>query len=418
MPKLTRKPPKLRHHKATGRAFVSLSGRDYYCGKWDSPQATAEYNRLVGLWLMNDRQMPDRDAGLTVAELAARFWQHAQAYYVKPDGTPTTEQGSFGDAMRALRQFDDTMAAGFGPKELRQARQWMIDQGWCRTNINRQVARVKAIFKWGVGQSLIVPAVLQALQCVEPLKRGRSSARESEPVRPVPESFIQAVKPFVSDQVWAMIQLQLLSGARAGELTKLRAVDIDTTGDLWEARLGDHKTAHHGHRRTIFFLPEAQPVIRSFMAGRPVDAFLFSPSEAMAELHAKQRAERKTRVQPSQIRRSEQACIRAARGKRRRAPGDRYDTASYRRAIQRACDMADAEAKKKLAKEGKQVTEDRIIPRWHPHQLRHNAGTEFRRKYGIENAQLLLGHALGSNITEVYSEASVAKLRELIAKAG
>ena len=43
------------------------------------------------------------------------------------------------------------------------------------------------------------------------------------------------------------------------------------------------------------------------------------------------------------------------------------------------------------------------IPHWHPHQLRHSRGTEIRSNYGIEAAQVALGHAR-ADITEVYAE--------------
>jgi integrase len=37
----------------------------------------------------------------------------------------------------------------------------------------------------------------------------------------------------VSRQVWALIQLQLLTGARAGELVGMRPIDLDTSGRIW-----------------------------------------------------------------------------------------------------------------------------------------------------------------------------------------
>lgn len=43
------------------------------------------------------------------------------------------------------------------------------------------------------------------------------------------------------------------------------------------------------------------------------------------------------------------------------------------------------------------------IDHWHPHQLRHTLGTEIRRKYGIEAAQVLLGHAR-ADVTQVYAQ--------------
>ena len=42
--------PKLTHHKGSGRAVVRLNGRDHYCGDWGTKAASAEYDRLVGLW--------------------------------------------------------------------------------------------------------------------------------------------------------------------------------------------------------------------------------------------------------------------------------------------------------------------------------------------------------------------------------
>ena len=52
--------PKLRRHKASGRAVVTLSGRDVYCGPWGSEEAEKEYQRRVPEWLANDRQVPGR----------------------------------------------------------------------------------------------------------------------------------------------------------------------------------------------------------------------------------------------------------------------------------------------------------------------------------------------------------------------
>ena len=52
--------------------------------------------------------------------------------------------------------------------------------------------------------------VYQSLQSVPGLRKGMSSVRESEPVKPVPESDIHAVLPVVPGTVATMIQFQLL----------------------------------------------------------------------------------------------------------------------------------------------------------------------------------------------------------------
>jgi integrase len=72
---------------------------------------------------------------------------------------------------------------------------------------------------------------------------------------------------------------------------------------------------------------------------------------------------------------------------------------TYRRAIARAADAADA-----WEKGGQVIRNDqRIVPRWHPHQLRHSAATEIRRQFGIEAAQHVLGHRTLA-VTQLYAE--------------
>jgi integrase len=105
--------------------------------------------------------------------------------------------------------------------------------GCNRHNTNKLANRVRHLFKWAVAEELLHPSVYQALAAVPGLKRGRCEAREGQPVKPVPQEHIEAIQDHVSKQVWALVQLQLLTGARAGELVTMRSVDIDTTGKIW-----------------------------------------------------------------------------------------------------------------------------------------------------------------------------------------
>jgi len=136
--------------------------------------------------------------------------------------------------------------------------------------------------------------VLQGLQAVSSLRKGRSDAPEPEAVKPVSMERVEAVEPYVSRQVWAMIQLQLHTAARAGELTRMRPCDIDmgeachgvARGEarersrVWVYRPREHKTAHHGHERKIFIGPRGQQVLAPFLLRDP-DAYCFSPAEAL-----------------------------------------------------------------------------------------------------------------------------------------
>ena len=69
-------------------------------------------------------------------------------------------------------------------------------------------------------------------------------------------------------------------------------------------------------------------------------------------------------------------------------------------------------------KQGREVgSAERIVPRWHPHQLRHTYATRIRKLYGIEAARVLLGHA-SVGVTEIYAERDLAVTHEIAGKVG
>jgi integrase len=94
-------------------------------------------------------------------------------------------------------------------------------------------------------------------------------------VKPVPEVVISAMRPFVSLQVSTMIELQLLTGMRPGEVCLMRASDLDTSSRVWVYRPESHKTEHHGHERQIFIGPKAQEILRPWLKLN-TQAYLFS----------------------------------------------------------------------------------------------------------------------------------------------
>ena len=56
MPKLTRKLPSYRLHKASGQAVITLNGKDMYLGVYGNTESKAEYDRIIAEWLVNHRQ--------------------------------------------------------------------------------------------------------------------------------------------------------------------------------------------------------------------------------------------------------------------------------------------------------------------------------------------------------------------------
>jgi integrase len=410
MPHSTQHVPTYRHRKSRDLAVVTINGKDIYLGKYNSADSRQRYDRLIQEWLASGRthtsETPVNVTGYSVAELIVAYLEHAAVIYRK-DGKPTSHLHSVEDAVSALKTlYGLEPCKDFGPLKLKAVRQAMVGRGLCRTTVNKYVDNLRRVFKWGTENELVPAAVYHALQAVSGLRKGRSEAKENGPVKPVPEAYINAVRPHLSRQVLAMIDLQLITGMRPGEVVIMRGCDIETTGKLWVYTPERHKTEHHGHLRPVYLGPKAQEVIKPFL--RPdLTASLFDPREATDESHAVRRRNRQTPMTPSQAKR-------ARKFKPKTAPQQRYTTESYRRAVARACRKADRRAHR----ERPEVTaEEILVPQWHPHQLRHNAATRLRKEYGLDAARVVLGHRSAA-VTEIYAEIDHTRAQDIMSRVG
>src|SRR5262249_60066482 len=75
----------------------------------------------------------------------------------------------------------------------------------------------------------------------------------------------------------------------------------------------------------------------------------------------------------------------------------KYTVTAYGRAVARAV----VRANRPLVEAGVDLA-DQVV-HWHPNQLRHALGTEVRKQFGLEAAQVVLGHAR-ADVTQVYAE--------------
>lgn len=389
--------PSYRLHKPSGQAVVTLSGRDHYLGVHGTLESKTAYNRLVAQYLANGGELlAMADVGpYTVAKLCDEYTEHARREYRAPDGTPTGSVDNVRWAMLALFDlFADIDSAEFGPRSLILFREQLAKSGLARSTINDRVSIVRRAFKWATQEEKVSPEVFHGLTSVQGLRRGRGGARETEPVRPVAQADVDATLPHMPEPVRAMVELQLLTGARPGEIAAMRAVDIERTGKVWVYRPAAHKNSWRGMDRTIYLGPKAQAIVFAFLRPGMQERFLFSPTLAELRRRERLRATRKTPLYPSHLR-----ALRAKRkAQPKRSPRDHYDVASYRQAITRACRRA-------------------RVARWHPNQLRHNAATMLRREFGLDVAKAVLGHRLVET-TQIYAEVDRARAMEAIERVG
>ncbi len=142
---------------------------------------------------------------------------------------------------------------------------------------------------------------------------------------------------------------------------------------------------------------------------RDPEAYCFRPVDSEAKRRAAMTAARKTPLscgnRPGTNRKR----------KPRKPPGEKYDVAAYRRAITRACDLAFPHPELSGIRPSMLTPEQRTElakwqsdHRWAPNQLRHAAATEVRREFGLEAAQVVLGHA-SANTTQIYAARDLQK---------
>jgi integrase len=416
MPRLTHRYPSYRRHKPSNRAVVTLNGVDHYLGPWNSPESKREYDRLIGEWLARGKSQPETKADpekpeTTVEELVLAYWKHAKTHYRGANGKPTQETENIHDALKPLRRFyGHTLARDFGPLALRALRDAMVRSGrLARTTINSRINRIRRAFKWAASVEMIPATVHEALRTVEGLQRGRTEAREPDPVEPVALEVVEATLPYLPRPVAAMVRLQLLTGCRAGEVEIMRGCDLTPGELLWEYRPASHKGTWRGKTRVIPLGPRAVEIVREFLRA-DTSAFLFDPRE-VANPHLVARTNK------------------------------RYHRRSYDQAIARACDRAFphptlvelraavkatplggrrkawAKVRQWEREHAAELAQWRDDHRWSPLQLRHTAATAIRAQYGLESAQVVLGHAK-ADVTQLYADRDLAKARAIAAEIG
>ena len=364
--------PSYRLHKRSGQAIVTISGKMFYLGLYDSAESKAEYQRLISEWLASGQRAPQPASATTVNELLLAFIRHAKQHYRDADGKHTSSVASFKPVMRALKQqYGTASVERFTPKSLKALREQWIESGDSRRYINDNCARIKQIFKWGVSEEMVAESTFRALSTVTSLQANRSKARETEPRQPVPIADIDATLEHLPDVVGDMVRLQLLLACRPTELCLMRPADIDRTGDVWVYVPRKHKTQHKGKQRHIYIGPKAQTILAKYLL-RDGESFCFSPAESEAQRRAKQHANRKTPL----------SCGNRPSGVTRQFK-DYYTKDSYGTCVRRAAKRAG-------------------VPKWSPYQLRHTAATDIRRQFGLEEAQVMLGHSR-AYVTEIYA---------------
>ena len=388
-------PPKRRQRSKSrpDRLFIAipLEGGGYkrlYLGEWDDPNAHAEYDRLrtfhaVASGITASPPTP-ADPTLTIYQLADQYLEWARIYYRK-DGRPTKEPTNLFLAFRPLLDlYGNLRASEFGQRQLGEIQTILDCSGrLSRPIVNRRIQQIRRLFRWGAQRELIPVHVVTSLSLLPPLKIGRCHSPDRPAVKSVPLDVVEATLPHLPTVFADMIRLQLLTGCRPEEIRIMRVCDIRRDSpDTWHYYPAHDKMQHTrkpGDHKIISLGRQAIDIIAARTFGLPdnSDEYVFRPVDSYAEHLRDRRANRKSKITPSQAKRA--IAVKEA-PRRKFAPF--FSGSAYRQAITRACKRAG-------------------VPHWYPYQLRHTSATRVERLFGWRAAQVHLGHK-SPDTTRIY----------------
>ncbi len=232
--------PELKRHKGKALGYTRVRGHFTYFGRW--PDATKpapdQVRQRYEAWLMKYLRGEDFTTRLaplvqepTLNELWAAYQQWMRVYYVK-DGVPTSEVGAIANVCQVVvEQYGHELVKDFALWKLLHVRNQLIAKGWSRRNINKQISRVRGMFKWAVMQGKCPFLLLEQLKQLPPLKKGRSNAREKPRIQPVGWAVVAATIEHLRQPLPDLIRVHWLLGCRAQHVCAMRACDLHTTPD-------------------------------------------------------------------------------------------------------------------------------------------------------------------------------------------
>lgn len=345
---------------------VRVNGTQFRLGKASDSEVTARknYAQFMIRYAANPNLGRKTVLGMTLTELVVQFLrsdespkgiQHRQKY--KQLG-PIFE-AAFGRIVPA---------AAYDAETHREFKAFLIGKKtYCRWTINDFLARVRRLLKFGRSRKICPSDNVAEVVDVPGVRQG--DARESICRTPANVADVMKTLPFLPMELIPMVRVQLLTGARAGELLTMRPAEIERSSCPWLYIPKRHKGQWRGKSREIWLGPRSREILTARIEQIDEHEFMFSPQRS--------RPNRTGRL----------------------APRPHYSRHSYSHAIQDACERAG------------------VTP-WTSHQLRHRCGTEVRVAMGEEYAQAILGHAPAGVTGRYTREAYVRLAKEAAEKMG
>lgn len=347
-----------------GIYYIYNHRRKVYLGKGDKDVIRARYHAfLLNYFNTKDGEKQEIIYTFSVKDLRDKFVKVHTNYYANSNGQ-TRQLDRIKTAMSfPVALYQDVPVDEFRAKRLDECRELMIQSGrFSRTYINTLVSCIRRVFAWGVEQELVLPETLISLKALTCLKRGRTTAREPEPIASVSSETVEKTLPFLHEPVRSMVVIQRHTGMRPGEIVSMRKRDVQESEFGFIYTLAHDKTDYRraaNDKRVVLIGVVAATALKPFLENIADDDFVFSSNAKTNQ---------------------------------------RYSRCAYARAITRAAKRAG-------------------VPSWTPNQIRHLFATEVRARFGLDAAQVILGHK-HANVTQIYAERNLSLAGAVIQELG
>ena len=363
-------------------AYIRLGGRKIQLGKWGTPEADKAYRRIVQTWASNPIAALIKPGEQVILDQLCLAFLQARGN--------KNDHGNYKTAVEVLLSvYSGELVESFDFSHLEFVRGQFLKQGYCRTQINRLTKMVRSVFYWGVPRKLVPASVAETLRYLKPLMEGQTTAPEQPPRKDVPDDVVRRTLPHLLPTVADMVRVQRAACMRPSEVCRMRVGEIDRTGEVWMYTPRKHKNSWRNHKKTIALGEIEQAIIAPRLVGKQPDDPVFSPKGALQERYARDAAKRKTKVQPSQLKRKEQV----AKNPKRKV-NDFYTTQSYGKSVKQSMQAAN-----------KCLSDEEQIPHWTPYQLRHAAITAIIKATGsVDTARAVAGQKT-LTVTQDYNHA-------------
>jgi integrase len=297
-------PPTIQLHKPSGQARCRIDGRDVYLGRHGSPEAAAEYARVVAECERTRTPPASRSAApcRSVADVVAEWWSRESPRLSERGGERARHRDAlapllrlFGDLDAAtldaerMEEWQLAVAAGswMNPEERERRRKRRQPIGWCRNVVARHRARVLSVWRWAERRKLLPAGSWGALRAAPALSEADARVRRTPRRKARDFAEVKRVALACRAEVRTILLLCWWSGMRPGEARTMRPCDIDRTRAVWVYRPAAHKSDWRGHDRAVALGPRCQALLRPWLAGSSSpEAYLFRPAAGDAACYS------------------------------------------------------------------------------------------------------------------------------------